>query len=182
MHDHAWRGFRTPYSDPIKMASQRHHCDKIMAPVTRLGGSMPLFARPLIVMLAVLAAPAAELFESRTQEKSDDGGWKIPPNAASETNPIARSEEVIEKGKRLYESKCQRCHGRDGRGRGPDADPDTPAGNLTDPLRAAFNPDGVMFYKIWNGRESPAMPAFRREGLTRDEAWTIIHYVKTLRK
>jgi len=39
-----------------------------------------------------------------------------------------------------------------------------------------------MFYKIWNGRESPKMPSFRKEGLSKEDVWTVIHFVKTFRK
>ena len=53
--------------------------------------------------------------------------------------------------------------------------------DFTDPARAARNPDGVMFYKIWNGRKSPKMPAVKTEGLSKDDVWTVIHFVKTFR-
>ena len=38
-----------------------------------------------------------------------------------------------------------------------------------------------MFYKIWNGRAKPKMPAMSME-ITRADVWVVIHYVKTLRK
>jgi hypothetical protein len=38
-----------------------------------------------------------------------------------------------------------------------------------------------MFYKIWNGRAKPRMPAMKSEVPAAD-AWAIVHYVKTLRK
>jgi mono/diheme cytochrome c family protein len=108
-------------------------------------------------------------------------GWRIPENAETVANPIAADEKVLEKGREIYRSKCARCHGPVGRGDGSEADPDRPPGDLTDASRAPRNPDGVMFYKIWNGRGSPKMPAFSSD-LSRDEVWTVIHYVKTLRK
>jgi hypothetical protein len=50
-------------------------------------------------------------------------------------------------------------------------------------MRVAFNPDGVMFYKVWNGRPiAPKMPAFKSEGLSKDEVWTVIRFVNTFRK
>jgi len=115
-------------------------------------------------------------------QKPKTPDWTIPPTASQEPNPIAASPAVLARGRKIFESKCQRCHGRDGRGHGPEAEADHPAGNLTDPLRAAFNPDGVMFYKIWNGRESPKMPAFKNELMSREEVWTVITFVKTFRK
>ena len=112
---------------------------------------------------------------------AQDDGWTIPPEAARGANPIAVSDQVIAKGKDIYKSKCQKCHGATGIGNGPDADPKKKPGNLTDSSRASRNPDGVMFYKVWNGRKEPKMPAFRSE-MSRDDAWTVVHYVKTLRK
>jgi mono/diheme cytochrome c family protein len=108
-------------------------------------------------------------------------GWTIPAGAAQEPNPIAASPEVLEKGKSLFHSKCEKCHGKSGKGDGPDADSDEPPEDLTDASRASRNPDGVMFYKVWNGRKSPKMPAFKTE-LSKDEVWTVIHYAKSLRK
>lgn len=115
--------------------------------------------------------------------QSDNGsdGWQLPANAAAEPNPIAASPAVVAKGKELYRSKCQRCHGATGVGNGPDADPDHSPGDLTDGRRASRNPDGIMFYKIWNGRAKPKMPAMKTD-ISRPEVWTIIHYVKSLRK
>jgi mono/diheme cytochrome c family protein len=114
---------------------------------------------------------------------ADDGGkgWTIPAGASHEPNPIEASPQVVEKGKNLFQSKCEHCHGKEGKGNGPDADRDTPPGDLSDGSRASRNPDGVMFYKVWNGRKSPKMPAFKTE-LSKDDVWTVVDYAKTLRK
>jgi mono/diheme cytochrome c family protein len=117
----------------------------------------------------------------RVQEDDEDGGWQIPATAGREVNPIAASDQVIAKGKEIFKSKCQKCHGPLGKGDGPDADPKHKPGNLSDSSRASRNPDGVMFYKIWNGRQNPKMPAFKSE-ITREQVWTVIQYAKTLRK
>jgi cytochrome c len=122
---------------------------------------------------------------SGTQDTADDRnkGWTIPADAAREANPMAATPDVLQKGEKIYRGKCQRCHGREGRGNGPDADPDKPAGNFTDRMRVAFNPDGVMFYKVWNGRPiAPKMPSFKSEGLSKDDVWTVIRFVNTFRK
>ena len=120
-----------------------------------------------------------------TAQDSGEGGnrrgWTIPPGAAQEANPIPASPEVLAKGKKLYEDNCQKCHGKSGKGDGPDADPDNMPDDFTDPARAARNPDGVMFHKIWNGRKSPKMPGVKTEGFSKDDVWTVIHFVKTCR-
>ena len=136
--------------------------------LTAIGGA-------LLVGLIGLRAVAV-----RAQD-DDEGGWTIPATAAKEPNPVAVNAQVIAKGKDIYKSKCQKCHGPSGKGDGPDADLKHKPGNFTDSSRASRNPDGVMFYKIWNGRKSPKMPALKGE-ISQDEVWTVIHYVKTLRK
>jgi mono/diheme cytochrome c family protein len=108
-------------------------------------------------------------------------GWTIPPGAAQEPNPIPVSADVIAKGQKIYEKSCQKCHGKSGKGDGPDADPDEMPEDLSDPARAKRNPDGVMFHKIWNGRKSPKMPGVKTEGFSKEDVWTVIHFVKTFR-
>ena len=134
--------------------------------------------------VAVIVMGLAILVEAR-QDAGDDRnkGWTIPADAAREANPVAATPDVLQKGEKIYRGKCQRCHGREGKGNGPDANPDKPAGNFTDRMRVAFNPDGVMFYKVWNGRAiQPKMPSFKSEGLSKDEVWTVIRFVNTFRK
>ena len=53
--------------------------------------------------------------------------------------------------------------------------------DLTNPKRAERNSDGVVFYKVWNGRKKPKMPAFKDE-LTKQQIWSVVAYVQTLRK
>ena len=115
----------------------------------------------------------------QVQDASD--GWHIPDGAAAEQSPVPANGAVIARGKGLYQSKCQRCHGPDGAGHGPEADREHPPADLTDARRASRNPDGVMFYKIWNGRSKPKMPALKTD-ISRQDVWTVINYVKTLRR
>ena len=81
----------------------------------------------------------------------------------------------------MFKNKCQKCHGPAGsatgptrirtrRGHGPDQ---------REPRRQ--NPDGVVFYKVWNGRKKPKMPAFKDE-LNEEQIWAVVAYVQTLRK
>ncbi len=109
------------------------------------------------------------------------GGWTIPPGAAEEKSPLTVNEAVVAAGRKLYAGKCQRCHGPEGKGNGPDADKKHLNDmNLTLAGRAARNPDGVVFYRVWNGRSSPKMPTFS-EDLSKEQVWAIVAYVQTLR-
>jgi mono/diheme cytochrome c family protein len=122
-----------------------------------------------------------ELVKVATQAPEGSRGWNIPEGAAAERDPQPLDAAALARGQSLYKAKCQRCHGADGTGHGPEADPSHPAGDLTDRGLASRNPDGVMFYKIWNGRAKPKMPAMKTD-ITRADVWTVIHYVKTFRK
>ena len=53
--------------------------------------------------------------------------------------------------------------------------------DLTNAKRADRNSDGVVFYKVWNGRRKPKMPAFK-DDLNEQQVWSVVAYVQTLRK
>jgi mono/diheme cytochrome c family protein len=106
-------------------------------------------------------------------------GWTIPAGAKTEKTPLTPSADIIKKGKSLFGSNCQKCHGPEGKGNGPDADPKAKPADLTS-IKTELNPDGVLYYKIWNGHP-PAMPAFKSK-LTKVNTWTLVEYVKSLRK
>lgn len=133
----------------------------------------------LVCGLAVSARQAGTATTPAPQQRP--GGWVLPPTADEEKNPFAGDAKAIETGKVLFGKKCQRCHGPGGKGDGPDADPDNMQDmDLTNSRRAARNPDGIVFYKAWNGRAKPKMPAVK-DDLTREQLWQIVTYVQTLR-
>ncbi len=101
--------------------------------------------------------------------------WTIPDGAAAEPNPVAASPDTMKKGASLYKANCAGCHGPTGLGDGPNADARNRAQRPAN-LTLSRNPDGVVFYKIWNGRKDPDMPAFKSR-MTKDEVWTVVTYV-----
>lgn len=101
--------------------------------------------------------------------------WTIPADAASETNPLPSSIALVRHGESLYKSNCAGCHGPQGHGDGPNVDPKDRAHRPAN-LALSRNPEGVVFYKIWNGRKDPDMPAFKSR-MTRNDAWAVVAYV-----
>ncbi|HUQ71191.1 MAG TPA: c-type cytochrome [Planctomycetaceae bacterium] len=106
--------------------------------------------------------------------------------AAAERSPLRRTAGTIALGKALFHTHCSGCHGVDGRNNGPQSDPEFVSADLTDADRVGINPDGVVFYKIWNGKGGlmphERMPGFGFKGpLSRREVWTLVAYVQTLR-
>ena len=125
-----------------------------------------------VVMVAAVGAHAAP----------QGNRWTIPPGGDAEKNPLPANAATIANGKKLFEGKCQRCHGPQGKGNGPDGDPDRADDmDLTKASAAKVNTDGVVFYKIFNGRATPKMPA-QKDDLTKEQIWSIVAYVQTLRQ
>lgn len=128
------------------------------------------------ISLAVAAGDAA------AQQKPSTTGWQLPPDAPDTKNPLTVNDKVLAAGKKVFSDKCQKCHGSKGLGDGPDADPEhSEEMNLTNPKRADRNSDGVVYYKVLNGRKKPKMPAFKEE-LSTEQIWSVVSYVQTLRK
>jgi len=127
------------------------------------------------VHVAVLAAAVGLASASI---RAQGAGWTIPSGASRLTSPIASTPASRRKGRDLFASNCAKCHGPEGKGDGRYADPAHPPADLTRSTPSG-DPDGVLFYKIWNGRKP--MPAFKSL-LTENDIWTVVDYVGTLRQ
>src|SRR5688500_6188479 len=104
-------------------------------------------------MMALLCGISAGAINREAAAQTQSGGWVLPADAEQKKNPHPLDEKLRATGKADYKDKCARCHGPGGLGDGPDADPDAMDMNLTVADRAEPNPDGVIFYKVWNGRK-----------------------------
>ena len=132
--------------------------------------------------ITVAIALAVGVAETAAQQKPSTSGWQLPADAADTKNPLTVNDTIVAAGRKVFSDKCQKCHGSKGLGDGPDADPEhIEEMNLTNPKRAERNPDGVVYYKVLNGRRKPKMPAFKEE-LSTEEIWSVVAYVQTLRK
>jgi high-affinity iron transporter len=122
--------------------------------------------------VVLLAQSGADLIAA-----TNAAGWQIPPSAITEAPPrTALSSKDVKKGQELFASNCSKCHGAAGHGDGKYGDPDHPPADLTQ----STTPDGVMFYKVWNGRKTPAMPSFKST-MAKDDVWLVVEYAKSLR-
>ena len=140
-----------------------------------------LYSILVVLPLAVGTAEYATAASDADQQKSTSG-WTLPPDAADTKSPLTVDDNVLAIGKKVFTDKCQKCHGPKGLGDGPDADPDhAEEMNLTNPKRADRNPDGVVFYKVTNGRRSPKMPAFKDE-LSKEQILSVVAYAQSLRR
>ena len=100
-------------------------------------------------------------------------------------NPYPLTPEIIGQGKTLFEGKafCRTCHGADGKGLGPDINPENFRGplprNFTDKEWQATRTDGELFWILKNGSKGTAMASFIPLVLTEEEAWKVISYVRS---
>ncbi len=106
--------------------------------------------------------------------------WAVPDNYQKMKNPVASNAESIAEGKTLYSTHCKSCHGAKGLGDGSKA-----AQLKTDPgdfSKADFHAqsDGALFYKTSEGRDD--MPSFKKKIPDADERWSIVNYMRTLKK
>ena len=106
--------------------------------------------------------------------------WVVPDNFKNTKNPIKSDATSIADGKALYSTHCKSCHGAKGLGDG------TKAAQLkTEPgdfSKADFQSqtDGALFYKLSEGRDD--MPNFKKKLPEADERWSLVNYLRTLKK
>jgi mono/diheme cytochrome c family protein len=100
------------------------------------------------------------------------GQWNIPEEAKLRQNPIQASPRALEAARIVYNDHCERCHGKTGKGDGPDATKFyTSPRDLTDTNRMNAQSDGELFYKISEGRRP--MPEFKTK-LTEQQRWQLV--------
>jgi len=93
-------------------------------------------------------------------------------------NPLPFTKEIIEKGRKKFETFCSPCHGYyakgDSRLHGQFPSPPT---LHSDKVRNW--PDGNIYNVITNGQN--VMPSYEKQ-VSRDERWAIIHYIRVLQR
>lgn len=93
-------------------------------------------------------------------------------------NPLPVTKEVLETGKKKYDTYCSPCHGyygkSDSRLRGF-----FPAPPSLHTEKVKNWKDGNIYHVITNGQN--VMPSYERQ-VSRDERWAIIHYLRVLQR
>lgn len=130
----------------------------------------------------IIASIATGLLGASFSFKSmqDKKPWPVPANYTNMKNAVASNAESIAEGKALYGTHCKSCHGTKGMGDGPKAaNLKTEAGDFS---KADFQAqtDGALFYKTSEGRDD--MPSFKKKIPDADERWSIVNYMRTLKK
>jgi mono/diheme cytochrome c family protein len=126
-----------------------------------------------IAFVALLALAALVIVLAAREKRQ----WVIPEEAKQRKNPLQSSPAALHAAMDLYMENCAQCHGRAGKGDGPEA-------SMYDPLPAdlsnyKFNSgltDGEIFFQISEGRKP--MPAFKRR-MTEEQRWQLVLLVRS---
>lgn len=98
--------------------------------------------------------------------------------AATLTNPLERTAEVLRRGEIKYQQNCSVCHGNEGKGDGPVIDatkfPFAPS-LVSGP--ALTRTDGYLYAVIVAGRNF--MPPYG-ERMSHTDRWAVVHYMRQL--
>ncbi|NDD27499.1 MAG: hypothetical protein EB084_04450 [Proteobacteria bacterium] len=96
-------------------------------------------------------------------------------------DPVADDAKSLAAGKELFAKNCASCHGAEGKGDGP-------AGMALEPKPRNFttgeykygSEDWQVMRTIWEGMPPPNGMAKWDGRMDEKEAWTLVHYVKSL--
>jgi len=104
--------------------------------------------------------------------------WQAPKEADQISNPLSEDLKAIEKGRKIYYQICALCHGRSGKGDGPNAKTlsKQPADHTSDLIQNQS--DGALYWKISKGKDP--MPSYN-EVFSKTQRWQIIAFIRTLK-
>ncbi len=132
--------------------------------------------KAIIVILLTGFIVTGFTFKTKNEKKP----WPVPEVAKNKKNPVASDAQTIATGKSLWSTHCKSCHGAKGLGDSTKASQlKTETGDLTKP-DAQAQTDGVFFYKLSEGRED--MPSFKKKIPDEDDRWSLVNFMRTLKK
>jgi mono/diheme cytochrome c family protein len=132
-----------------------------------------LFLMLGIVMLLIYAYSSSGTTETSSMSEK----WVAPAAEAGKKNPVPANDSSLALGQKIYLQRCAGCHGKTGKGDGPDAaDLGIHPAKLSDPA-VQGQTDGELFWKITVGKKP--MPNYRTR-LSPADRWNVINYLRTL--
>lgn len=134
--------------------------------------------KTIILLLAITTGLVGAGFTVKTQQQKKP--WPVPDNYKNMKSPVASNAESIADGKALYGTHCKSCHGTKGLGDGAKATTlKTEPGDFSTPDFQS-QPNGSIFYKTSEGRDD--MPSFKKKIPEQEDLWSIVNYLRTLKK
>ena len=106
--------------------------------------------------------------------------WVVPEKNKKMTNPTKGDAEMLKVGKQLFSKHCAVCHGKAGAGDGSKAAQLKTAMEDMSQAVVQDQTDGELYYKLAEGRDE--MPTFKKKIPDSEELWSIVSYIRTLKK
>jgi mono/diheme cytochrome c family protein len=106
--------------------------------------------------------------------------WPVPEKNAKMANPVKSNGESISAGKALWNEHCSSCHGKKGLGDGSKAAQLKTVPQDLSAHASQSQSDGSLYYKISEGRDD--MPSFKKKIPDPEDMWSIVNYIRTLKK
>ena len=132
----------------------------------------------ILVILTVAAGLIGISFTATNSQQKKP--WVVPDNFKNMKNPVASNAASIAEGKTLYATHCKSCHGTKGLGDGSKAAQlKTEPGDFSTADFQAES-DGAVFYKSIEGRDD--MPSFKKKIPDSDDRWSVVNFIRTLKK
>ena len=133
-----------------------------------------------IIRISLLFAVTATAISLSAFIPSQGKPWVVPEKFVKMASPVKSDAASLKEGKELWAKNCQSCHGKAGLGDGSKAAQlKTEPGDFSTDL-VQKQPNGALFFKISEGRED--MPSFKKKIPDTDELWSIVAFVRTLKK
>jgi mono/diheme cytochrome c family protein len=133
--------------------------------------------KKLVIVSSLFAVCVMSFAFTRIQQAKP---WPVPEKDAKMANPVKADKESLANGKSLWSMHCSSCHGKSGLGDGSkSAQLKTQPQDMT---LASFQSQsgGSLFYKISEGRGD--MPSFKKKISDPDDVWSLVNYIRTLKK
>ena len=136
--------------------------------------------KPFLVLSGLLAAGVFALPQQAPPAAAPPAEFKVPPDVASQANPMKPTAESLARGKKIYSYECSMCHGDDGGGAGDLAkNMKAKMANFRDPSALKGQSDGVLFYIIKNGKGEMEGEGAR---VKTDDVWNLVNYTRSFSK
>lgn len=127
-----------------------------------------------VLGIAILAWPTSGI--------TGDFQTPVAPEAFLKmANPVLPTADAVKEAPGLYETKCSKCHGEKGDGRGSATKGlDVKPRNYTNKSVMENIPDGQLFWIIANGSDPEAteMGPYKKK-LSEEQIWALVHYIRT---
>jgi len=149
--------------------------DMVHTPAVHSQTASPEFADGRAMRLA----PAGTVARGETPLLFGPGAEERERAGRELKNPFPPSYEVMTRGKKIFETDCQHCHGLSGLGDGAVAKA-FPSFSFPLASKSTYDlPDGALFHIITFGRN--LMPAHGSQ-VSVDDRWKVIHYLRDLQR